>query len=106
MRSIGTFARTLARERLPGDLAELVPLTLWSLHMGLLLYFLYDESPKQRRTRQLADGAVDLVTRSLTLMKLPLLRPVRKRVVTLLTDAGLVPDAAAIARFQAEGEAS
>jgi hypothetical protein len=49
----------------------------------------------------LTDGAVDLMTRSLTLMKLPLLRPWRKRVVTLLTDAGVVPDPAAIARFQA-----
>jgi len=101
LRSIGTFAHTVADERLPGDLAQLVPLTLWSMHMGLLLYFLYDESPKQRRTRQLTDGAVELFTRSLTLIKLPILRPVRKRVATLLADAGLVPDAAAIARFQA-----
>jgi AcrR family transcriptional regulator len=100
LRSIGTFARTVAGERLPGDLAQLVPLTLWSMHMGLLLYFLYDDSPKQRRTRQLTDGAVDLFTRSLTLMKLPLLRPVRKRVATLLGDAGLVPDVAEIARYQ------
>ena len=77
-----------------------MPITLWSMHMGLLLYFLYDDSPKQRRTRQLTDGAVDLFTRSLTLAKLPLLRPMRKRVAALLSDAGLVPDAAAIARYQ------
>lgn len=101
LRSIGTFAQTVADERLPGDLAQLVPLALWSMHMGLLLYFLYDESPKQRRTRQLTDGAVELFTRSLTLMKLPILRPVRKRVATLLADAGLVPDTDAIARVQA-----
>jgi AcrR family transcriptional regulator len=101
LRSIGTFAQTTAGERLPADLAQLVPLTLWALHMGLLLYFLYDESPRQRRTRQLTDGAVDLFARSLTLIKLPLLRPVRKRVATLLADAGLVPDADVIARHQA-----
>jgi AcrR family transcriptional regulator len=109
LRSIATFAQTVAGERLAGDLAQLVPLTLWSLHMGLLLYFLYDDSPRQRRTRQFTDGAVDLFTRSLTLVKLPLLRPMRKRVATLLADAGLVPDAAAIARYQAqamEGAAS
>ncbi len=104
LRSIATFAHTVADERLPNDLAQLVPLTLWSMHMGLLLYFLYDESPKQRRTRQLTDGAVELFTRSLVLMKLPLLRPVRKRVATLLADAGLVPDADAIARAQALSE--
>jgi AcrR family transcriptional regulator len=106
-RSIGTFAHTVAGERLPGDLALLVPLTLWAMHMGLLLYFLYDDSPRQRRTRQLTDGAVDLFTRSLTLTKLPLLRPVRKRIAALLTDAGLVPGAELIARHQAmEGAAA
>jgi AcrR family transcriptional regulator len=91
-RSIGTFARTLAGERLPGDLARLAPLMLWAMHLGLLLYFLHDESPRQRRTRQLTDGAVDLFTRSLTLVKLPVLRPVRKRLATLLEDAGLMPN--------------
>ncbi len=100
LRSVATFARTMEGERLTGDLAELVPITLWSLHMGLLLYFLYDDSPRQRRTRQLTDGAVDLFTRSLTLARLPLLRPLRKRVAALLSDAGLVPDAAAVARYQ------
>jgi AcrR family transcriptional regulator len=101
LRSIATFAHAVADERLPADLAQLVPLTLWAMHMGLLLYFLYDESPRQRRTRQLTDGAVELFARSLALMKLPLLRPVRRRIATLLADAGLVPDAAAIARYQA-----
>ena len=100
LRSIATFARTVEEARLAGDLAELVPITLWSLHMGLLLYFLYDDSPKQRRTRQLTDGAVELFTRSLTLAKLPLLRPVRRRLAALLADAGLLPDATDLARYQ------
>jgi AcrR family transcriptional regulator len=99
-RSMATFARAVAGERLPADLETLVPLTLWAMHMGLLLYFLYDDSPRQRRTRQLTDGAVELYLRSLTLMKLPLLRPVRKRVGMLLADAGLVPEAADLARYQ------
>jgi AcrR family transcriptional regulator len=101
LRSIATFAQAVEGEKLPADLTELVPLTLWTMHMGMLLYFLYDDSAKQRRTRMLVDGAVDLFTRSLTLMKLPVLRPIRKRVVSLLADAGLVPDAAAIARHHA-----
>lgn len=100
LRSMATFADTVSGERFPADLAQLVPVTLWAMHMGLLLYFLYDDSLKQRRTRQLTDGAVELFARSLTLVKLPILRPVRKRVSTLLTDAGLVPDADAIALYQ------
>jgi AcrR family transcriptional regulator len=104
LRSMATFGETVAGARLPADLAQLVPVTLWAMHMGLLLYFLYDESPKQRRTRLLTDGAVELFVRSLSLVKLPILRPVRKRVTTLLTDAGLVPDAEALARSQPSGE--
>jgi AcrR family transcriptional regulator len=106
LRSIATFAETVSSERLPADLAQLVPVTLWAMHMGLLLYFLYDDSPKQRRTRQLTDGAVELFVRSLTLVKLPMLRPVRKRVSALLTDAGLVPDAEALALHQLANQAA
>jgi AcrR family transcriptional regulator len=106
LRSVATFAQTLEPEKLPQDLAQLMPLTLWAMHMGLLLFFLYDESARQRRTRQLTDGAVDLFTRAVTLAKLPMLRPVRKRLVTLLADAALVPDAAAIARHHAMNSAA
>ncbi len=98
---MATFAQTLEPEKLPQDLAQLMPLTLWAMHMGLLLFFLYDESAKQRRTRHLTDGAVDLFTRAVTLARLPMLRPVRKRLVTLLADAALVPDAVDIARHHA-----
>jgi hypothetical protein len=78
------------------------------MHMGLLLYFLYDESPGQRRTRRLSAGAVDLFVRALTLGKLAILRPVTRAIMRLLEDAGLLPNAAAIGRARAnlEQEAS
>ena len=36
-------------------------LALWSLHMGVMLYFIHDESPKQHKTRTLVDRTLDLV---------------------------------------------
>lgn len=85
------FGEALEPERLPEDLRELLPRLIWALHMGILLYFLYDPSPNLKRTRKLADGSVELVVRFLGLAKFPLLRPARRRVMGLLGEAGLIP---------------
>jgi AcrR family transcriptional regulator len=98
--SMALFADALEGERLPKDLREIVPLMAWAMHMGLLLYFLYDESPNQTRTARLTDGAVDLFVKFLTLVKLPVLRPLRRRVIALLSDAGLVPSEAALSQYR------
>ncbi len=85
------FAEALEPERLPDDLRELLPLALWSLHMGVLLYFLYDDSPNLKRTRKLVDGSVELAASFLKLAKFPLLRPARRGVMGLLRAADLIP---------------
>ena len=92
-RSIGVFAKAIETERLPKDLAQLLPLALWALQMGLLIMFIYDESEGQRRTHRLADGALDLTLKLLALTKLAVLKPVRTKVLSLLREAELVPEA-------------
>jgi AcrR family transcriptional regulator len=104
--STALFADALAGERLQKDVRALAPTALWALHMGLLLYFLYDESPGQARTRALADGAVDLAVRLLSIAGNPLLAPLRRKVVALLNGAGLLPGVEEIARYQAPAEPS
>jgi AcrR family transcriptional regulator len=84
------FAEAWEPERLPEDLRELLPLAIWALQMGVLLYFLYDPSPNQKRTRKLVDGLVELAVGSLKLAKFPLMRPVRRSVMGLLRDADLL----------------
>lgn len=84
------FAEAFERERLPEDLRELLPLAMWALHMGVLLYFLYDSSLNLKRTRKLVDGAVGLTVGFLKLAKFPLLRPARRGVMSLLRDAELL----------------
>ena len=85
------FRDAIAAEKLPRDLQELLPLALWALQMGLLVMFLYDNSPSQRRTRRLADGSLDLTLKLLSLAKLAVLKPVRTRVLALLREADLLP---------------
>jgi AcrR family transcriptional regulator len=64
-------------------------LALWSLHMGVLLYFIHDASPKQHKTRALVDRSLDLVVGLLPLA--PQLAPVLGDAIgTILADAGLL----------------
>ena len=87
---IDLFAEVMAGERLPDDVREAAPVLLWTLHMGVLLYFLHDSSAGQRRTRRLIDAAVDFVVDTRRVAISPLLRPVRRRVLNILRDAGLL----------------
>ncbi|HVU48144.1 MAG TPA: TetR/AcrR family transcriptional regulator [Terracidiphilus sp.] len=92
-RSIGIFEQAIAQEKMPKEIRQLLPLALWSLQMGLLVMFFYDESPGQQRTRRLAEGALGLTLKLLTLAKLPLLKPILAKVLALLHDAELVAEA-------------
>ena len=90
--SIAVFQAAIGDERLPDDIRTVLPTALWALHLALLLYFIYDNSPEQQRTRRLTDGVVTLLVRVLALAKLPVLKPVRGSILTLLREAGLLPE--------------
>ncbi len=91
--SMAVFAEAMRDLRLPRDLREAAPLLLWTLHMGIILYFIYDDSPQQRRTRRLVDRAVEFVIVVAGIAAFPLLKPVRSRVMVVLREAELLPDA-------------
>ena len=91
-RAMLIFRQALSVERLPHDLEELLPLALWALQMGLLALFFYDETPGQKRTRRLTDGAIEFTVKMLSLAKLPVLKPIRAKVLDLLREADLIPD--------------
>src|SRR5262249_35852661 len=67
--SVTTIMRAIGDERLPEDVRQLLPAALWALQMGILLFFIYDSSPDQRRTRKLIDGSIDLAMGLLTVVK-------------------------------------
>ena len=69
---------------MPKDLAPHLPKLLWLFQMGLILFWIYDRSNKQRRTHVLREKSLMLVVSALKLARFPLMRPLRKRVVELV----------------------
>ena len=79
--SIQLFERLVsdAKTRLPPDLKAELPYLLWLYHMGIILFWIHDQSPKRARTYYIIDRTVDLIDRLITLASNPLMRPLRKR---------------------------
>jgi AcrR family transcriptional regulator len=84
--SIDAFRLALegSSTKIPADLRDDLPRLLWMYQMGAILFWMFDESPGQRRTETLIDGTLDLVVRLIQLSTLPLMGPLRKRLVSLL----------------------
>jgi AcrR family transcriptional regulator len=80
------FARVLESPgiRISPDLRPHLARLLWLYQMGLLLYWVYDGSPQQRKTMRLLDGSIAIVGLLIRLIGLPFLRGVRKHLVALL----------------------
>jgi len=89
-RDQGYFAQAIAMSgdiRVAEDLAEHLPMLLWLYQMGLILFWIYDHSPGQRRTRALREKSLPLVASALKLSRFALLKPLRARVVDLIVTA-------------------
>lgn len=89
--SMNVFAQAVGDEKLPDDIRALLPLALWAAHLGILLYFIYDQSPEQARTRSLIDGVTRLIVRVLALTKMAIMKPLRGSVISLLRETELFP---------------
>ncbi|KQY56096.1 TetR family transcriptional regulator [Aeromicrobium sp. Root495] len=65
-------------------LREELPELMWLLQMGVVLFWVHDRSPDQRRTRELVERAVPLIDRLLRLTRVPVVRGVVDDVVGLV----------------------
>jgi AcrR family transcriptional regulator len=74
------------KARIPGDLRAELPYLLWLYHMGIILFWIHDSSPKRARTYRLIDQTVDLLDKLISLASNPLMRPVRKRALKLVSE--------------------
>jgi AcrR family transcriptional regulator len=72
--------------RIPADIAELLPLTLWLYQMAILYFWIFDRSPGRLRTLEVIDETTDLIVKLLGLANLPVLRGSRKRILGLIKD--------------------
>ncbi len=72
------------RLKLPADLLPELPNLLWVFHMGLILFWIHDDSPGRERTYLLVDYTVDIVVKLISLASLPLMKPLRRKTLELL----------------------
>ncbi len=66
-----------------------MPTLFWLYQMGVIAFWMYDQSPGQKRTTALLDGTLDLMIKALKLSKLPLMSPLRKSVIRTLYAVGV-----------------
>jgi AcrR family transcriptional regulator len=70
--------------RIPRDLAPHLPDVLWFFQMGMILFWVIDESPQQARTERLLDLSSKTVANLIRLSALPLMRPLRRTALQLI----------------------
>jgi AcrR family transcriptional regulator len=70
--------------RIPADIAEMLPLTLWLYQMAILYFWIFDKSPGRLRTLEVIDETTELIVKLLGLANIPVLRGSRKRILGLI----------------------
>jgi AcrR family transcriptional regulator len=70
--------------KVPADLKPRLPYLFWLYQMALIMFWLYDRSPGQERTRRLMEKSLGLLVNLLRLSILPPMRPLRKAALDLL----------------------
>ena len=73
-----------AKPAVPKDLVADLPRLLWLYMMGVVLFWIFDESRGQRRTKALLDGTIDLMMRLLQISSLPMMGPMRKKLLGIV----------------------
>ncbi|MCC3298378.1 TetR/AcrR family transcriptional regulator [Arthrobacter caoxuetaonis] len=88
-KSIAVYRQAVqaARPQPPLAIRDDLPDLLWLVHMGLTLFWVYDSSPGQARSRRLVNNTAPLVAKLVILSRLPVVRNIVEDVVKLLRGA-------------------
>lgn len=70
--------------RIPRDLEPHLPGVLWFFQMGVIFFWVIDDSPKQARTSRLLELSTKSVVFLIRASALPLMRPLRKTALQLI----------------------
>jgi AcrR family transcriptional regulator len=74
------------RKPLPKDLTAELPQLLWTWHMGILLYWVHDESEGRAKTWRLMEESSALIASAVKLSGLPLIAPLRRKLLKLVRE--------------------
>jgi len=72
------------RAQVPRDLAPHLPGVLWFFQMGVILFWITDDSAEQSRTQRLLPLACKVASSLVRLSSFPLMRPLRKPVLEII----------------------
>ncbi len=90
--SVAVFQEGVASANVSEELQQLLPWALWLGHLGMILFFIYDESEGQQRTHKLVDGILDLLTQFVKLTSSapvrPFVQPFQTKILGMLREAG------------------
>jgi AcrR family transcriptional regulator len=83
---VASFERAVKESgvKLPGSVAPYLPRLLWMYQMGLILFWVYDKSPQQSKTKALYEKTLKMLLVTLRIAAIPLLRPLHKLAGELL----------------------
>jgi AcrR family transcriptional regulator len=86
--SIAVFAEVVtgSKTNVPKDLMADLPYMLWLYHMGIILFWIHDSSPRRARTYRLLSLTVDLMVKLIGVASNPLMRPLRTSAVRLMAE--------------------
>ena len=73
--AVGIFSEVVEDAKVPAFLRAHLPELLWLGYMGVVLFWVYDRSEGQRRTRTLVDGAAPLIAKLVGFSRLPVVKP-------------------------------
>lgn len=95
--SMEAFREALAGSEISEELKEVLPWGMWLLHLGIILYFIHDESEGQARTHKLVDRFAEMLVGLVGLTNSALVRPFVKpfqiKMLETLREAGLSEEA-------------
>lgn len=86
--AVALFAEVVSGSstKVRGKLGDELPGLLWIFHMSIILHWIHDRSDGCARSYVLVDHTCDLVVKLIKLAKLPVMRPLVRRVLTLMAE--------------------
>ncbi|PYI69038.1 TetR family transcriptional regulator [Arthrobacter livingstonensis] len=81
--AVAIFEEVIDGTKVPAFLRPQLPELLWLAYMGVVLFWVYDRSGDQRRTRMLIDGAAPLIAKLVSISRLPVVRPLVEEALAL-----------------------
>lgn len=83
---IALFERAVgdSKVKLPRRIRPYLPRLLWLYQMGLILFWVYDSSPEQRRTGIVFEKTLQMILWTLKFANLPILLPIHRLAADLL----------------------